>query len=230
MRTQKIILLGLLLLFQSARATELFGTVDAVAGTATLANKNGAISAIVTGTRIYAGQSMFTGNDGEVHIVTTDSGLIALRPDSRLHIDQYQAQGKSSDEIVFSLLKGALRSITGWIAKRNPEAYRLHVATTTMGVRGTDHETTLIETAEPGSPPGVYDTVYEGSTVMQTTRGSIEVQAGKFGFVPHDDTQPLVLLERRPIFIKQMNGIPPHAMTGHYAPGARCASGKQINR
>jgi hypothetical protein len=103
-------------------AAELFGTVDAVFGEATVTDVTGASKHITSGLKIFSGQSVKTSADGEVHIVTEDSGLIALRPNSSFRVDRYQAKGKPSDEIVFSLFKGALRSITGWITKRNSTA------------------------------------------------------------------------------------------------------------
>ncbi len=201
MRLPMMVFLGLMQLVQFAQAAELFGVVDAAAGTAAFANESGT-TAITAGDKVYVGQSVVTGADGEVHIVTADSGLIALRPNSNFRIDRYQAKGESTDEIAFSLLKGALRSITGWIAKRNPASYRLNTLTATIGVRGTDHETTVIETATEGLQPGTYDTVYEGATVMRSEQGSVEVHAGEHAFAPHDATKAPILLARMPAFME----------------------------
>jgi hypothetical protein len=201
MRIRMMVFWGLMQLVQFAQAAELFGVVDAVAGTASFASESGT-TAVTVGDKVYTGQSVVTGADGEVHIVTADSGLIALRPNSSFRIDRYQAKGETTDEIVFSLLKGALRSITGWIAKRNPASYQLNTLTTTIGVRGTDHETTVIETATGDSQPGTYDTVYEGATVMRSAQGSVEAHAGEHAFAPRDATKAPELLARMPAFME----------------------------
>lgn len=196
------LLLGLLLA-QSVCAAELFGTVEAVSGAATLTDATGANKPVTSGLKVFSGQSIQTAADGEVHIITEDSGLIALRPGSSFRIDRYQAKGESSDEIVFSLLKGALRSITGWIAKRNASAYRLNTPTTTIGVRGTDHETTVIDVTMDDDQPGTFDTVYEGITVMQSPLGEIEIRPGEHAFAPRDGAVAPRLLARQPGFLKR---------------------------
>ena len=199
-------LLGILVVFLmsgAAAAAELFGTVDDVDGTAEVSSMAGTKTPIVIGTKIYVGQNITTANDGEVHIVTTDSALIALRPNSHFRVERYQAKGEDSDEIAFSLLKGALRSISGWIAKRKPAAYSLRTPTATIGVRGTDHETSILETADGDDLPGTYDTVYEGMTLMQSERGNVEVRAGESAYAARNAEHAPALLARRPAFMER---------------------------
>lgn len=202
MRRVIVSLLGLLLA-QTVCAADLFGTVEAVSGEATVIDATGTSKSITSGVQIFTGQSIQTAADGEVHIVTEDSGLIALRPNSNFRIDRYQAKGESSDEVVFSLFKGALRSITGWIAKRNASAYRLNTPTTTIGVRGTDHETTVIDIAMDDDQPGTFDTVNEGVTVIRTAQGEIEVHPGEHAFAPREAGVAPRLLAQRPGFMKR---------------------------
>lgn len=202
MRSAIVFLLGLLLA-QTVCAAELFGTVEAVSGEATVIDVTGTSKRITSGVQIFTGQSIQTAADGEVHIVTEDSGLIALRPNSNFRIDRYQAKGETSDEVAFSLLKGALRSITGWIAKRNASAYRLSTPTTTIGVRGTDHETTVIDIATDDDQPGTFDTVNEGVTVMRTAQGEIEVHPGEHAFASREAGVAPHLLAQRPGFLKR---------------------------
>lgn len=98
-----------------------------------------------------------------------------------------------------SLLKGAVRSITGWIGKHDNAAYRLATPTATIGIRGTDHETTVIEKTG-GDEPGTYDTVNEGSTFLKTPQGKTDVTPGKFAFVPKNRSVAPYLLARQPEF------------------------------
>lgn len=202
MKNLAIFLLSFLML-QSVNAAELFGTVDAVSGEANVTDATGTNQRITSGLKIFAGQSIQTTANGEVQIVTEDSGLIALRPNSSFRIDRYQSKDEAADEVVFSLFKGAMRSITGWIAKRNPSAYRLNTPTATIGVRGTDHETTVIEAATENDLPGTFDTVNEGVTVLQTARGEIEVHPGEHAFAPRDQSIAPAILARHPGFWKQ---------------------------
>lgn len=191
--------LALLIVFPAAHAAELFGTVDSLSGTATVAEQNGNPTAIAVGQKIYEGQTVSSASDSEVHIVTEDGGIIALRPDTVFRVDEYQADGSSSDKIFMSLLTGAVRSITGWIGKHNTSAYRLTTPTATLGIRGTDHEVTVI-TKGDGDEAGTYDTVNEGATVMKTSQGEAEVAPGKFAFVPRGRAARPIFLARQPRF------------------------------
>jgi hypothetical protein len=194
-----LIFFGVLLACQAAWAAELFGTVDAVSGSNSVVDQAGQTSAIQTGQKIYEGQTITTASGGEVHIVSEDGGIIAIRPDSVFRVDEYKADGGSSDKVFMSLLKGAMRSITGWIGKHNPSGYLVTTPSATIGVRGTDHETTVIEGSH-GDEPGTYDTVTEGATVLKTPRGETEVAPGKFAFAPKDRARAPFVLTRQPNF------------------------------
>lgn len=180
-----------------ALSAELFGSVDAINGSASVSDLLGKSVAVSSGQKIYEGQIIKTAADGEVHIVTEDGGLIALRPNTEFRVDKYKAEGGSDDHILMSLLKGSLRSITGWIGKHNTSAYSVATPGTTIGIRGTDHETTVI--LKPGADGvGTYDTVIEGGTTLKTAHGSTDVTPGKFAFAPQDKPVAPVVLEKNP--------------------------------
>ena len=181
-------------------SAELFGTVDAMYGTASMSDTSGVDGRVYVGQQIFAGQTLNTLEDGEVHVVTVDGGFIALRPNSVFRVDEYKANGDSSDKIFMSLFKGALRSITGWIGKHNTSAYRITTPNATLGIRGTDHETTVIEKAD-GDEPGTYDTVNEGETVLKTAHGEVGVGPGKFAFAPKNGAVAPHFLEKHPNFL-----------------------------
>jgi hypothetical protein len=192
-------LLLMMVIHACAQAAELFGSVDALSGTAFISDQAGSTQSVQPGQSIYQGQTISSGPDGEVHIVTVDGGIVALRPDTVFRVDQYRAQGDASDKMFMSLLKGAMRSITGWIGKHNNAAYLVTTPTATIGIRGTDHETAVIE---PGGTdaPGTYDTVNEGATVLKTAQGEAEVTPGKFAFAPRGRAVAPFFLAHRPHF------------------------------
>lgn len=194
-------LLILLLLNPAVHAAELFGTVDALSGSASLIDQTGRAAPIVIGMNVYEGQTIISAADGEVHLVTEDGGIIAVRPDTEFRVDEYKADGSSADKIFMSLLKGTVRSITGWIGKFDNSAYRITTPTATIGVRGTDHETTVIEKGN-GDEPGTYDNVIEGATIMKTPQGSAEVTPGKYAFAPKGRSATPFFLTQRPHFLQ----------------------------
>jgi hypothetical protein len=184
----------------AAYSAELFGTVDAISGKARVTDQTGKSVAVAVGLKVYEGQTINTESDGEVHLVTEDAGMIAVRPDTVFRIDEYKAEGSSADKIFMSLLKGSIRSITGWIGKHNTSSYRITTATATIGIRGTDHETSVRDKSD-GDEAGTYDNVYEGATVLKTPQGTAEVTPGKFAFAARDKAAAPYFLKQQPHFL-----------------------------
>jgi hypothetical protein len=194
-----IFILVLLSVCAGAHAAEVYGTVDALSGSATVAGQDGSSAPVTVGLKIREQDTLSTGHDAEVHIVTEDGAIIALRPDTVFRVDEYKAEGGADDKTFVSLLSGALRSITGWIGKNDHAAYRVTTPTATIGVRGTDHEVTVIDKGD-GDEPGTYDTVNEGATVMKTAHGEVEGAPGKFVFAPRGRAAAPAVLAQRPRF------------------------------
>lgn len=192
-------ILALLMACHAVYAAELFGSVDSFSGSAVVSDQYGKSTSVYEGLKIYEGQTISSGHDGEVQIVTEDGGIIAVRPDTVFRVDQYKAEGGSADKIFMSLLSGAMRSITGWIGKHDSSAYRVTTPSATIGIRGTDHEVTVIDKGD-GDEPGTYDTVNEGSTVLKTPQGQAEVSPGKFAFAPRGRAAAPFFLTNQPHF------------------------------
>ena len=192
--------LALLMASHVAYTAELFGTVDSLSGSAYVTDQYGKSTAVYIGVKVYEGQTINSGHDSEVHLVTEDGGIIAVRPDTVFRVDTYKAEGGSEDKIFMSLLKGAFRLITGWIGKNNSSAYRVTTPSATIGIRGTDHEVTVID-ASDGDESGTYDTVNEGATILRTPQGEAEVLPGKIAFVPKGRAIAPLYLTHQPRFL-----------------------------
>src|SRR4051812_42395257 len=65
---------------------------------------------------LYEGDRIVTGPDGEVQLAMEDGGYIGVRPNSEAQGVAFRADGRPGDVSVISLLRGALRSVPGWIA------------------------------------------------------------------------------------------------------------------
>ncbi|MGD0959302.1 MAG: FecR domain-containing protein [Methylomonas sp.] len=97
---------------------------------------------------VGVGDVVTTELDSSVMLLFADKGQLALRPESEFLIKafHYEEAKPAEDNLVISLLKGGLRTITGYVSKRgNRDAYRLESATATMGIRGTDYTARLCE-------------------------------------------------------------------------------------
>lgn len=175
------------------------GEINFVAGKAQVLNAAGDARAAGKGGRVVPGEVLATGADGEIHVIMDDNALIAIRPNSRLKIDTYVAEGDEKDSAAFSLIRGQLRSITGWIGKIAPKNYAIRTPSATIGIRGTDHEVAVIEL---GTEAGTFDKVNTGETLMKTAFGEVSVQPGRAGFAGKASTERPVLLAAIPAFYK----------------------------
>jgi hypothetical protein len=155
------------------------GNVDQVRGEASVLSRDGQPRGLAKGDRVVQGETVVTGVDGEVLLATDDSGVLAVRPRSRLLIDNYKATGTSEDSVVLRLLRGGLRSITGWIGKTAPRNYRVVTPTATVGIRGTDHDIAVVE--EGPDEGSTVNQVTTGQTTLSTSAGSINIDAGQVG-------------------------------------------------
>ena len=185
-----------------------FGAVELVAGQVTVQTQEGRVIAPRVGDRIQAGADIVTGKDGEIHIETLDAGFVALRPNTRLRIAEYRAEGDELDTQILSLLRGTFRSVTGWIGRYNADRYRVTTPTATIGVRGTDHEPSYLlpedvmaTAAEAGLEPGTYDKVNEGSSWIENSGGRVEIARNQAGFAHASQARP-ARLKRIPGFFK----------------------------
>lgn len=187
---------------QAETTATLAGKVDATDGSVRILDRERKPRAPKVNDPIYEGESIVTGADGEVQVQMEDGGLIAVRPNTRMRIVQFRAEGEDSDRLIIGLLEGSLRSVTGWIAKLKGNRYQVHTPTATIGVRGTDHEPFHIPEGSALGEPGTYDKVNQGGTYLQTKQGRVEVAPGKAAFAGLKLAERPRLLERVPALFR----------------------------
>lgn len=179
---------------QPVATPNLAGKVELVEGDVTVYDQAKKSRKVAVGDTVHEGEGIVTGKDGELHLNMEDGGFIAVRPNTKMRIVAYQAQGDDSDKGVFSLLQGTFRSVTGWIGKFNPRSYQVRTPTATIGVRGTDHEPLVIPQGSKEGEPGSYDKVNVGGSFIQTQHGSVDVKPNQAAFAPlHGRPVPRVL-------------------------------------
>src|SRR3546814_8969690 len=89
---------------------------------------------------IYGADQIETAYNGRVQMRFTDGGLVSLMPDTTFTVEEYRLGAGAGDEgsLVFSLLRGGLRTVTGAIGKANHDGYQLKTPVGTLGIRGTE--------------------------------------------------------------------------------------------
>jgi RNase P/RNase MRP subunit p29 len=171
------------------------GNVQFVNGNVQVTNTAGQTHALQKGDVIHESDTVTTTKGASVQIKMRDGGFIVIRPESQLKFDSFVFSGEEdgSEKSFFSLLKGGIRAITGLIGHKNKSNYRIVTANSTIGIRGTDHETFVVV---PGSelaatvPVGTYNKVIVGETTMTTDKGTISVLPNQMGFAGGLDQVP----------------------------------------
>jgi len=177
------------------------GKVDFVEGDVLIEGKGVPNRAAKLDDAVYEGDTITTLAGAELHLRMGDGGYLSLRENTKITLTTYRANGDDADSSLIDLAKGALRSVTGWIAKQRRDAYSIRTPMVTIGVRGTDHEVVHFEPGDPRGEAGSYDKVNEGRTVMRAKSGTVEVgpnQSARF----HPDLRSPRLLPSVPGFFR----------------------------
>lgn len=168
------------------------GSADLVVGEVTLRRAGQQPTGMVKGAKLLQGDLIETRNDSEAHVAFDDGGYLAIRPNSTVRIAQYVVTGDVTDTATIDLIRGALRSVTGWIGKLDAPRYRITANTATIGVRGTDHEVVLVQAGDTaGLEPGVHNHVNEGATTLRNQSGVVNIASGTAAYSPSSGARPL---------------------------------------
>lgn len=134
-------------------------TVEFASGNVAAVQTDGRSRALAKGGEINAGEMIETGA-GRAQLRFSDGALVSLSPQTQFRIDDYQFKGQADggEKGFFSLLKGALRTITGTIGRSNRGNYKLSTTVATIGIRGTE-----------------YSVAYGNSITVTTGGGAVEV-------------------------------------------------------
>lgn len=166
------------------------------------AQSNGRSRLLAKGDPVCVGETIATSQSGTLQIRMTDDGLVAVRPQTQLKIEKFAYSGTDKDASLFTLFKGAGRFVTGKIGKRHPQNDLILTQTATIGVRGTDHEATVILPGDSsGYPSGTYDKVNKGITFIRTEKGEIDIHPNQVGVAASIGEMP-GLLKDIPDFYK----------------------------
>jgi len=191
------------------------GRVTHVTGTVVAQLADGSMKILSQDSEVRPEDVVTTEKNSVVRIKFSDGGQLTLRPQTRMKIDayHYEEAKPEDDNMLFSLLKGGLRAVSGLISKRgNHEAYKARTPQGTIGIRGTRYGMLLCQTdpetkinncaglisgkgGEAGEPPvdGLYVDVTEGAIVLTNDAGSLVVNLGQSSHATDAQTKPQLL-------------------------------------
>lgn len=127
----------------AASAAEQAGSVLGVKGEVT-ARTADASRSLLKNDAVYVGETLTTGENSYVVIEFVDGAKASVRPNSELAIEHY-SQAEADNGALISLVKGGLRAVTGAIAQKEPESYKVRTPVATLGVRGTEYYLRICE-------------------------------------------------------------------------------------
>lgn len=141
-------------------------------GNPRLIAENGQVRPLRKGDSVAAGETIDT-VDGRVQLRFRDGASMSLQPGTQFRVDKFRYTGTdgragSGDGVLMSLLKGSLRTVTGWLGKHDRMQYRIGTTVATIGIRGTEFGATL-----DGS--GLTVATYSGLVEVCSEVGCVEV-------------------------------------------------------
>jgi hypothetical protein len=120
-----------------ADARESIGVVKSSAGSATVTRGMNVLPA-TAGTKLLAGDTLSTGNDGSLGVVLQDDSTLSLGPDSSLFIQSFLfSPSERKFGMLARLTRGSMAYLSGLIGKLAPETVRFETPTASIGIRGT---------------------------------------------------------------------------------------------
>ena len=112
-------------------------TITALKGTAKIENASGDKNAIL-GSSLEEKDSVVTADKSKVQIIFKDETIVTVGKNSNFSISKYIFEENKEPTVEFSLVKGAMRTITGRIGKMAPQKFSVKTKTATIGIRGTN--------------------------------------------------------------------------------------------
>lgn len=108
---------------------------------------------------IYEHDVLTTDAKSQGGIVFTDNMIMTFKESSNFSVDSYKLKKNGQGNFAGSLAAGGFRTVTGTIARNNPSNYSIHTPAATLGVRGTDYQTALVNGA-------LFVAVYSGTVCI----------------------------------------------------------------
>ncbi|MEM6934665.1 MAG: FecR domain-containing protein [Pseudomonadota bacterium] len=122
----------------TAKAAEEIGQIKLVKGSVSIERDGETIDAIA-GEAVQKLDVVRTGAGSAIGLTFSDNSRMSLGPNSEMALEKYNFAGKGEEENAFDarLTKGSMTAASGLIAK-TPNAMRVLMPTTILGVRGTE--------------------------------------------------------------------------------------------
>ncbi len=139
-RTRIVAVAVLCLWTVAGHAAEPAARASGVSGVVIIERAAGGVKFAADGTALETGDTLRTEAASQTRLDFADGTQVLLRPQSVFKVEKYRYNEAKPQEdgALLRLLKGGLRTVTGLMGKRRPDAFQLGAGTATIGIRGTD--------------------------------------------------------------------------------------------
>ncbi len=174
-----------------------------------------------TSANIYMNDTLVTGAGSEAQIVFSDDSLMTFRAETKFYINQYnyapkeKGKAKASEEksvgtYVMDLIEGGFRTITGVIAKDNPDNYQVNTPVATIGVRGTEYSVVYTKDGQLFVKrfKGIPCVANPNSTDKQKSDTVCLNKTDRFAQVASSSSNPTVVAKEPNVFNVEVDIIP----------------------
>ena len=193
------------------------GTITHLSGTLSVVRPDGQ-RLLAVNSPVREGDLLTTERETYARIKFTDGAEVVLRPNSQLQLARYQydVNQPDRDNMLFSMVKGGMRAVTGLIGRRNRDRVGVTTPTATVGIRGTHFGLLFCQTGScagiqnAGGRPlenGLHADIASGSIIVTNGAGSLVINAGQFGFVADQSTLPRVVPPEAGLRVTMPNAI-----------------------
>lgn len=173
------------------------GQVSQLAGTLSVQKADGTVRILSQKSEVQPGDVLNTQRDSYAQIKFGDGAQITLKPNTSIKLETFNfvEAEPARDSLLYNLVKGGLRAVTGLVGKRgNQDAYKLATSTATIGIRGTTFSVDDCTTGGCANlEEAVYISVTDGVVVADGDGASASFRAGQFGLISSRDRQPRFL-------------------------------------
>ena len=168
---------------QKSVAPSRVGFVNSVNGAVTIRKPNGTQAAAKTGDVIERGTVISAGASGEIVVLFPDGQHITLNSNSVLRVEEYvyDPRNASANRVVFALLEGIMRVVTGAINAANPEALRITAGDGVITVRNKDVTSFVVESdTQSGRETGSVAVIVGDLSVLRPNKTVIRLATDQF--------------------------------------------------
>lgn len=200
-----VVLAVTFLLLSLSAFAESIGKVTHLEGVLAV-QRDGTSKLLAVDSDINEGDVLTTQPAAFARIQFIDKGEVALRPNTVFEVKEYRFEEGSlfTGNVVFNLIKGGLRSVTGLIAKRRKQNFQLTTPVAIVGIRGTYFGLLYCASKKDnksesdcddikdnsGKVPrkGLHADVTTGAISLTNDAGELVVHEGEYAYVEHIDS------------------------------------------